>query len=101
MKDFAITATRDLDRAAQRLQDLERYADRRDQLLGGLDFDSLDANQLSRIFADDEQINEDLAWGQLYIDHLAGMEAFSLRAGVICADLVRGLDAVPAPSRPA
>jgi len=33
MKDFAITSTRDLDRAAQRLQDLERYAERRDQLL--------------------------------------------------------------------
>jgi len=83
MKDFAITATRDLDRAAQRLQDLERYADRRDQLLESLDFDSLGPNQPSRILADDEQISEDLAWGHLYLDHLAGMKAlnFTLIAG--------------------
>jgi len=75
MKDFAITATRDLDRAAQRLQNLERYADRRDQLLESLDLDLLGRDQLSRIFAEDEQINEDLAWGHLYISHLAEMEA--------------------------
>ncbi|EJL20428.1 hypothetical protein [Novosphingobium sp. AP12] len=75
MKDFAITATRDLDRAAQRLQDLERYADRRGQLLETLDLDLLGPDQLSRIFAEDEQINEDLAWGHLYINHLAEMEA--------------------------
>jgi hypothetical protein len=84
MKDFAITATRDLDRAAQRLQNLERYADRRDQLLASLDLDSLGPNQLSRIFADDEQINEDLAWGQLYLDHLAGMKALGV---TLCAEI--------------
>jgi hypothetical protein len=72
MKDFAITATRDLDRAAQRLQNLERYADRRDQLA---------CDQLSRIFAEDQQINEDLAWGHLYITHLAEMEALGLSVG--------------------
>jgi hypothetical protein len=81
MKDFAITATRDLDRAAQRLQNLERYADRRDQLLASLDLDSLGPTQLSRIFADDEQINEDLAWGHLYIDHLAQMAALGTALG--------------------
>jgi len=75
MKDFAITSTRSFDRAAQRLQDLERYADRRDQLLAGLDLDLLGPDQLSRIFAEDEQINEDLAWGHLYLAHLAEMEA--------------------------
>lgn len=75
MKDFAITATRDLGRAAQRLQDLERYAERRDQLLETLDRDLLGCDQLSRIFAEEEQINGDLAWGHLYICHLAEMEA--------------------------
>lgn len=81
MKDFAITATRDLDRAAQPLQNLERYADRRDQLLETLDLDLLGRDQLSRIFAEDEQINEDLAWGHLYICHLAEMEVFGLSVG--------------------
>lgn len=81
MKDFAITATRDLDRAAQRLQNLERYADRRDQLLETLDLDLLGRDQLSRIFAEDEQINEDLAWGHLYTCHLAEMEVLGLSAG--------------------
>lgn len=81
MKDFAITETRDLDSAAQRLQDLERYADRRDQLLEGLDFDSLGPNQLSRILADDDRINEDLAWGHLYLDHLARIAALGTALG--------------------
>lgn len=81
MKDFAITATRDLDRAFQRLQNLERYADRRDQLLATLDLDSLGPNQLARIFAHDEQINEDLAWGHLYLAHLAQMEVLGLSVG--------------------
>jgi hypothetical protein len=75
MKDFAITATRDFDRAAQRLHDLERYADRRDQLLERLDLDSLGRGELSRIFAEDDQIDEELAWGHLYLDHLAQMDA--------------------------
>jgi len=75
MKDFAITSTRSFDRAAQRLQALERYADRREQLLGELDLDSLGPSQLSCIFVQDEQINEDLAWGHLYLAHLAEMEA--------------------------
>jgi hypothetical protein len=62
MKDLAITATRDFDRAAQRLHDLERYADRRDQLLERLYLDSLGRGELSRIFAEDDQIDEELAW---------------------------------------
>ena len=81
MKDFAITATRDLDRAAQRLHDLERYADRRDQVLEGLNLDLLGPDQLSRIFAEDEQINEDLAWGHLYLAHLAEMQALGFSIG--------------------
>ncbi|MGE4404409.1 hypothetical protein [Pseudomonas sp.] len=74
MKDFAITATRDLVRAAERLEALNRYADRRDQLIGALGLDSLAPTQLSRIFADDDQIHEDLAWGHLYVAHLAQMQ---------------------------
>lgn len=81
MKDFAITSTRDFDRAAQRLHDLERYADRREQLIETLDLDSLGPNQLARIFADDDRINEDLAFGHLYLDHLAGMDALGLTLG--------------------
>jgi len=75
MKDSAITSTRSFDRAAQRLHNLERYAHRRDQLLEGLNLDFLEPDQLSRIFAEDEQINEDLASGHLYLAHLAEMEA--------------------------
>lgn len=86
MKDFAITATRDLDRASQRFQDLERYADRRDQLLEGLDLDLLGCDQLSRIFADDEQINEDLACGHLYLIHLAEMEALGSSIRTVLRD---------------
>lgn len=81
MKDFAITSTRDFDRAAQRLHDLERYAHRRDQLLAALDLDSLEPNQIARIFADDDQINEDLAFGHLYLNHLARMEALGSAIG--------------------
>ncbi|WP_103727501.1 hypothetical protein [Novosphingobium sp. HII-3] len=82
MKDFAITSTRDLDRAAQRLHSLERYADRRVELIEALDLDSLGPSQVAQIFADDEQIDEDLAFGHLYIEHLAGMQELGFALGV-------------------
>ncbi|WP_103727316.1 hypothetical protein [Novosphingobium sp. HII-3] len=78
MKDFAITAQRNIDRATHQLHALERYAERRDQLLGTLDLGSLEPTQLCRIFGEDEEISEALAWGQLYIAHLAQMEALGL-----------------------
>lgn len=74
MKDFAITSQHDFDRATQRLSDLERFADRRDQVLDTLDLRGLGPDQRDQIDNDDERINEDLAWGHLYLAHLAEME---------------------------
>jgi hypothetical protein len=75
MKDFAITSQRDFDRAAQCLSDLERFADRRGQLLASIDVGSLCQGQRCQLIADDERIAEDLAWGHLYLEHLANMDA--------------------------
>ncbi|MCW1432005.1 hypothetical protein [Novosphingobium sp. JCM 18896] len=75
MKDFAITSQRDFDRAAQCLRDLERFADRRAQLLASLDVGSLGPGQRWQLVVDDERIAEELAWGHLYLEHLVNMEA--------------------------
>lgn len=75
MKDFAITSQRDFDCAVQCLSDLERFADRRAQLLASIDFESLCPGQRLQLIADDERIAEELAWGHLYLEHLANMDA--------------------------
>ena len=77
MKDFQITAARDLDSAARRLHDLERHAERRDQLIDTLDLDALGPKQLYEIFQD--AIEDAIDWGHLYLDHLASMKALGMQ----------------------
>lgn len=78
MIDLDITSERNFNRAATRLKDLERHADRRDQLMDTLDLNALGASQLYQIVQDQDAIEEALAWGHLYLDHLARMEALSI-----------------------
>lgn len=72
---FNITSQRTVEAAARRLVTFERFADRRDDFLAAIDIDALDREAAYRIFAADEAINEELAFGHLYIAHLVDMDA--------------------------
>lgn len=60
---------------AQCLADLERFADRRAQLVASLDYEGMALSERVQVVADDERIAEHLAWGYLYVEHLADMNA--------------------------
>jgi len=74
MKDFGLFAERDPERAERILQALERYAERRERFIGALDFDALDRSSVERILHDDRTIDETLAFGDLYLQHLHAFE---------------------------
>ena len=75
MKDFGLFAERDAARAERKLNELTRFADRREQLLETIDLDALDRNTAYDILKTDEDLAETLAFGPLYIHHLATLEA--------------------------
>lgn len=79
MKDFRITATRNIDQAARRLGALERYAHRRAEIIDTLDLDALGPNQMFQIFEDDDALAWELASGHLYLHHLADMQALGMQ----------------------
>lgn len=74
MNDFGLFAERDPERAGRKLRALERYAERREGFVDALDFDALDRTTAGRIRHDDEALNETLAFGDLYLDHLYTFE---------------------------
>lgn len=71
MNDFGLFAERDPERAERILRALERYAERRERFVHALDFDALDRTTAGRIRHDNETLNETLAFGDLYLDHLS------------------------------
>ena len=79
MKDFRITAARDIDQAAQRLEALQCYAQRRAELIDTLDLDALGPNQMFQIFEGDDALTWELASGHLYLHHLADMQALGMQ----------------------
>ena len=66
---------RDIARATRKLEGLERYAEARAGFIAALDFAQLSANEKCAILTDDEALCETLAFGQLYLDHLADLAA--------------------------
>ncbi|RIA46406.1 hypothetical protein DFR49_0947 [Hephaestia caeni] len=74
MKDCGLFAERDPERAQRILQALERYAERRECFISALDFDALDRSTAERILHDDTAIDETLAFGDLYLQHLYAFE---------------------------
>jgi hypothetical protein len=79
MNDFRITATRNIEQAAQRLEALERYAQRRAELIDTLDLDALGPNPVFQIFEDDDALSWELASGHLYLHHLADMQTLGMQ----------------------
>lgn len=75
MKDFGLFSERDAAAAARKLDDLVRFADRREQLLEHIDLDSLDRNTAFDILETDEALAETIAFGPIYVHHLATLEA--------------------------
>jgi hypothetical protein len=66
---------RDLYRACDKLTALERFAKRRERFLDALDFEALDLQTQREIEMADELVNDDLAFGHLYVEHLAELIA--------------------------
>ena len=75
MKDFGLFTERNAARAKRKLDQLSRFAKRRDKLLDNIDLDALDRNTAFDILQTDETLAETLAFGPLYIHHLATLEA--------------------------
>ena len=75
MKDFGLFAERDVARAEHKLNELTRFADRREQLLEHIDLDALDRYTAFDIVETDENLAETLAFGTIYVHHLATLAA--------------------------
>ena len=75
MKDFGLFSERDAQRAERRLNELTRFAERREQYLENVDLDSLDRGVAFDILETDEDLAETPAFGPIYIHHLATLEA--------------------------
>lgn len=73
MPNFDITHDRNLDSAARRLANLERFAERRADFIDTLDLDALGPNILCQILNDDENIEYEIASGHIYLCHLSDM----------------------------
>ena len=61
MKDFGLFSERDAAAAARKLDDLVRFADRRERLLEHIDLDSLDRNTAFDILETDEALAETIS----------------------------------------
>ena len=66
---------RDPSRAARKLADLERFADRRESFLEQLDFDAIDTQACREVDMADAHLAEQLMFAQLYVQHLSEMDA--------------------------
>lgn len=75
MKDLGLFAERDPARAERIMRSLERYAVRRERFISALDLAALDSATTVGILRDDETINETLAFGTFYLDHLYALDA--------------------------
>lgn len=75
MKDFGLFAERDAARAERKLGELTRFAARREIMLETIDLDALDRNAAFDILETDEDLAETLAFGPIYVHHLATLEA--------------------------
>lgn len=71
----AVFQTRELAEAEDRLNELERFAHKRDRFLEGLNTSELGSNHLFTIREDDERILETIAFGHFYLIHLADLDA--------------------------
>ncbi|GGD81857.1 hypothetical protein [Croceicoccus mobilis] len=74
MTDFGLFAERDIARANQKLDQLKRHAERRDRFIDALDLDALDAKTAFAILQEDDDLAENIAFGELYIHHIATLE---------------------------
>ncbi|WP_152608755.1 hypothetical protein [Croceibacterium mercuriale] len=76
MQDFGLFAERDITRAEQLLRKLERFAERRDDFLDHIDVGALDLSDSYAIECEDDALDETIAFGHLYLEHLHQMDAF-------------------------
>ncbi|KHL24306.1 hypothetical protein PK98_15210 [Croceibacterium mercuriale] len=74
MPDFGLYAKRDPLRAARILDRIKRYAERRSRFLDALDMQQLSPAELRRIYAVDDDLNDVVAFGTLYVEHLHGLD---------------------------
>ena len=74
MKDFGLFAERDPARAERKLSEITRFAERREIMLETIDLDALDRNTAFDILETDERLAETLAFGPIYVHHLATLE---------------------------
>ncbi|WP_297775914.1 hypothetical protein [uncultured Roseovarius sp.] len=75
MKDFGLFSERDAASAARKLDQLVHFAERRETLLENIDLDALDKNTAFDILTTDEDLAETIAFGPIYVHHLATLEA--------------------------
>lgn len=75
MKDFGLFAERDAARAERKLGELNRFAARREIMLETIDLDALDRSTAFDILETDEDLAETIAFGPIYVHHLATLEA--------------------------
>ena len=75
MKDFGLFSERDAARATRKLDQLIQFADRREALLEHIDLDALDRHTAFDILETDEDLAETIAFGPIYVHHLATLEA--------------------------
>jgi hypothetical protein len=76
VQTFHVTAKTSA-QARRHLQGLEHYADRREQLIDGLDLDALGPNQLYQLIEGHEALEEAFFWGRLHLEHLSRMDALA------------------------
>lgn len=74
MPDFGLYTERDPLRAAKILERIERFAERRSRFLNALEMRLLSNADLRRIHAGDDDLNDVVAFGTLYVEHLYGLE---------------------------
>lgn len=74
MKDFGLFAERDAARAKYKLDQLNRFAARRELMLETINLDALDRNTAFDILETDEDLAETIAFGPIYVHHLATLE---------------------------
>ena len=80
MKEFGLFSERDAASAARKLNQLIRFADRREAMLERIDLDGLDRSTAFDILETSDDLAETLHFGPIFVHHLQEMEA--LRAEI-------------------
>ena len=75
MKDFGLFAERGAARGERILVELTRFAAWRETMLETIDLDALDRHAAFDILETDEDLAETIAFGPIYVHHLATLEA--------------------------